>query len=345
MLQSLFNPSGVGNLLGAAKTLTYITHLGSPFNAITQIEDLAVSFYRSPLGALPQAVRAFVNKSEITPADIGITTIAEELSGRGMLKKSLTEILRITGFEKIDRVGKQTFINTVISKMRKQAQRPTKSFRDRLSRAFGAEHQQVIKDLKSGKMTENIKYLAFNQLLDVQPLALTEMPEAYNRSGNLRILYTLKTFMIRQFDFIRGEALADMRHKDTFMRGFGRLVWLTFALSLFGAGTDAIKDFIRGRKFDIQDSVADNILRRFFFSKYQISTAKRDGILRSYLEGFLPPTALLDRMVRDMIKVWDDPTKANQSLRSLPLVGELLYQWWFADKKETSRETGAGGRK
>ncbi|HEC66260.1 MAG TPA: hypothetical protein ENI23_13295 [bacterium] len=337
LLQGLFNPSGIGNLLGGLKTLTYITHLGSPLNAVTQIEDLALSFYRSPLGFLPEAVRAFINKSEITPADIGITTIAQELSGVGMMKRTLTEILRITGFEKIDRVGKQTFINTVIKKMRKQAQKPTKSFGDRIRRVFGDDSKQVIEDLKSGKMTDNIKYLAFNQLLDVQPLALTEMPEAYNRSGNLRILYTLKTFMIRQFDFIRGEALADMRHKETFMRGFGRLVWLTFALSLFGAGTDAIKDFMRGRKFDIQDSVVDNILRRFFFSKYQISTAKRDGILRSYLEGFLPPTALIDRMVRDMIKVWDDPTKANQSLRSLPIVGELLYQWWFADKKKSQK--------
>ncbi len=337
LLQGLFNPSGIGNLLGGLKTLTYITHLGSPLNAVTQIEDLALSFYRSPLGFLPEAVRAFINKSEITPADIGITTIAQELSGVGMMKRALTEILRITGFEKIDRVGKQTFINTVIKKMRKQAQKPTKSFGDRIKRVFGDDSKQVIEDLKSGKMTDNIKYLAFNQLLDVQPLALTEMPEAYNRSGNLRILYTLKTFMIRQFDFIRGEALADMRHKETFMRGFGRLVWLTFALSLFGAGTDAIKDFMRGRKFDLQDSVVDNILRRFFFSKYQISTAKRDGILRSYLEGFLPPTALIDRMVRDMIKVWDDPTKANQSLRSLPIVGELLYQWWFADKKKSQK--------
>ncbi len=340
ILNSLFNPSGATGLLGDLKTLTYITHLGSPLNAITQIEDLALSFYRSPVGFLPQTVRAFLNKSEIKPSDIGITTIAEELSGRGMLKKALTEILRITGFAKIDRIGKQVFINTVIAKMRKQAQKPTKSFTDRLRRVFGNDFQQVISDLKTGKMTDNIKYLTFNQLLDVQPLALTEMPEAYNRSGNLRILYTLKTFMIRQFDFIRGEALADMRHKDTFMRGFGRLVWLTFALSLFGAGVDAIKDFIRGREFNLNDAVTDNILRRFFFSKYQVSTAKRDGILRSYLEGFLPPTALFDRMVSDMIRVWDDPTKATQSLRSLPIVGELLYQWWFVDKKKAGRKVG-----
>lgn len=336
MLRSLFDPSGMGSLLGKAKSLTYIVHLGSPLNALTQIEDLAISFYRSPLGALPEAVRAFINTSEITPEDIGVTTIAEELSGAD-IKRALTMILRITGFAKIDKIGKQTFINTVIRKMRSQARKPSKSFNQRLKRVFGDEFQQVIKDLKSGKITDNIKYLAFNQLLDAQPLALTELPEAYNRSGNLRILYTLKTFMIRQFDFIRNEALADMRHKDTFMRGFGRLVWLTFALALFGAGVDAVKDFIRGREFDLDDAVVDNILRRFFFSKYQITTARRDGILRSYLEGFLPPTALLDRMVHDLIVVWEDPSKAVQSLRNLPLVGELLYNWWFVEKKKKGK--------
>lgn len=332
LLMSMFDPQGTHGLIGDIIALTYIDVLGSPLNAITQLEELGLAFYRSPLGFVPEAVKAALNLSDITVQDIGVTSVGQEFADADF-KKALSAIMGVTGFEKIDRTGKQTFINTVIRKMRSQARKPDKTFMDRLQRVFGKETDQVIADLKSGEVTDNIKYLAFNQLLDIQPVAISEMPEAYNRAGNLRILWTLKTFMAKQLDFVRNEAFADMKSADTFMRGFGRLVWLAFSISLFGAGADALKDFLRGRPFDWKDSVIDTFLRRIFFSKFQATKALQEGFGRAFLEGFIPPTKLVDGLTKDMKNAWKDPEKFGQFMRSVPIVGEL-YFWWFGQGRE-----------
>ncbi len=336
LLMGIFDPMGTHGLVGDIIALTYIDVLSSPLNAITQIEELGLSFYRSPLGFISEAVKATLNLSEITTQDIGVTSVGQEFFDADF-KKALSFIMGVTGFEKIDRTGKQTFINTVIKKMRKQARRPDKAFMARLNRVFGTETSQVIEDLKSGRMTDNIKYLAFNQLLDIQPVAITEMPEAYNRAGNMRILFTLKTFMIKQLDFVRTEALQDMKSTETFMQGFGKLVWLSFSLALFGAGADWIKDFIRGRPFDIRDSVIDTFLRRIFFSKFQFEKAMSEGFGRAFLQGFVPPTKVIDALSKDIKNVWKDPGKAGQIARSVPIVGELYY-WWFGLGREKAEK-------
>lgn len=332
LLMGVFDPQGTHGLVGDVIALTYIDVLGSPLNAITQLEELGLSFYRAPLGFIPEAVKATLNLSEITTQDIGITSIGEEFFDADF-KKALSAILGVTGFEKIDRTGKQTFINTVINKMRKQARRPDKALKDRLRRVFGDDFTQVLAELRSGAVTDNIKYLAFNQLLDIQPVAISEMPERYNRAGNMRILFTLKTFMIKQLDFVRNEAFADMKSTDTFMRGLGRLTWLAFSLAMFGAGADALKDFLRGRPFDLADSVIDTFLRRIFFSKFQFEKAMSQGLGRAFLQGFVPPTKAIDAITKDLKNLWKDPSKAGDIARSVPIVGELYY-WWFGRGRE-----------
>ena len=332
LLMGLFDPKSSGTLLGNFKALLYIDVLGSFLNTVTQLEELGLAFYRDPLGFVPEAVKATINLSEITTEDLGITSIGEEFK-ESDARKALGAILSITGFQKIDQIGKQTFINTVVKKMQRQARSGDKALIDRLRRVFGDDFQQVVEDLKSGEVTDNVKYLAFNQILDIQPLALSEMPEAYNRAGNLRIFFALKTFMIKQLDFVRTEALQDMKRPETFMRGFGRLMWLSFSLALFGAGADALKDFIRGRPFDLLDSVVDTFLRRIFFSKFQYSKAMREGFGRSFLEGFIPPTKLIDAVTRDIKSFGEKDVKDFEFWRSVPIVGEPYY-WWFGAGRE-----------
>lgn len=338
LLMGIFDPKATGKLFGDFKALTYIDVLGNFLSTVTQLEELGLAFYRSPLGFVPEAVKALFNLSEINVQDIGVTSIGVEFT-EADARRALSAVLAITGFEKIDRVGKQTFINTVINKMQRQAKRPSKSFNDRLQRVFGKETAQVIQDLRSGEITDNVKYLAFNQLLDIQPIALSEMPEAYNRAGNLRIFYALKTFMAKQLDFVRTEALQDMKTKENFMRGFGRLMWLSFSLALFGAGADALKDFLRGRPFDLSDSVIDTFLRRIFFSKFQFEKAIREGFGRAFLEGFVPPSKTVDAVTRDIKNFGETPVKDFNFWRSVPIVGEVYYWWFGRGREKAAQET------
>ncbi len=347
LLMGRFDPKSAHGLIGEIIPLTYIDVLSQITNSLTQLEELALAFYRSPVGFIPAATKAVLNLSEITLEDIGVTTVAQELTDADS-RKILGALLSITQFKRFDAFAKQTFVNAALKQLQQQAQKEGMTFNDRLERVFGEETDQVVKDLKAGDITEDVKFLAASQLLDIQPIAKSEMPEAYNRAGNLRILYQLKTFMIKQMDFVRTEALQDMRNPvadpTRFMRGFGRLMWLSFSLALFGAGRDLLVDFITGRPFDLSDSVVDTFLRRIFFSRFQYSKATREGIGTAFLEGLVPPTKTIDAITKDIKKVSKNDEDGLDVWRSVPIVGEL-YFWWFGRGRERALREQAQARR
>ena len=340
LLVSRFDPKGTSGIIGEIIPLTYIDVLSQLTSAITQLEELALAFYRSPAGFIPAVTKAVLNINEITLEDIGLTTISQELTDVDS-RKILSTMLSITQFKRFDALAKQTFINAALKQLQSQARTEGRTFNDRLQRVFGDQTDKVVKDLKSGEITEDVKFLMFNQLLDIQPLARSEVPEAYNRAGNLKIFYQLKTFMTKQMDFVRTEALQDMRNPiadpTKFMRGFRRLMWLTFSLALFGAGRDMLVDFITGRPFDLKDSVVDTFLRRIFFSRFQYTKALREGIGTAFLEGFVPATKTIDAVTKDIAKVSKNDEKGLDVWRSVPIVGELYY-WWFGRGREKALE-------
>jgi len=348
LLMGIFHPKGFGRTLGGLTAAIYIDTLGSPLQALTQLDEFAYAMVRSPVHSIPALVRAIARRSKITPRDIGITSIGKEFQNAS-LKKSLTTILKITGFEEIDRINKEIFINTALAKMQHQARTKPQDLRKRLARVFGGEYKQVLKDLQKpvkslDDITDNVQYLLLNDLLEIQPLAVSEMPEGYNKAGKAKIFYTLKTFYIKRLDFIRNESFKKMAHKDTFAEGFGNLVWLATAFALLGAGSDALKDFIKGRTFNFADSVIDSILRIFMSSKFQVMQAKREGAGRAVVDSvFSPPTKSIDAVTRDIINVAEGKDRGFELWRSVPVVGELYY-WWFgagADRNK-ARKKGTG---
>ena len=302
---------------------------------------IAYSFYKAPLHSIPAAITTAARRSKITPKDIGITTIGEEFQGLSM-QRALSILLKCTGFEQIDRLNKENYINTALRKYQSQARRSEHNpdFVKRMRRVFGDDYQKVIDDLKTGGITDNIKYLLFNELLDIQPVAITEMPESWAKAGNWRIVYALKNFYIKRLNFVRDECLKDMNSKDTFAKGFGKLVWLSLSFALLGAGSDFLKDFIRGRKFDLSDSIADNLLRMVFFSKYQTWRTREKGFGTAVLEGWRPPTKAIDAVSRDIINEAMGKDRGWELWRSVPIVGEEYY-WWFGAGADRKKGSGA----
>ena len=331
LLRAIFDPKRMGKRMSMFAAGVYIDTLNSPLQAMTQLDEFAYSFYRSPLRSIPVAIRTAARKSKITPRDIGITSIGEEFQGPSM-QRALSLLLKSTGFETIDRLNKENYINTVLSKYQAQAKRKNLNayFLNRIRKVFGDDYKGVLEDLRNNRISDNVKYLLFNEILDIQPVAITEMPEYYNRAGNLRILYALKTFYIRRLDFIRNECFKDMKSSKTFARGFGKLVWLAGSFALMGAGSDFLKDFIRGKPFDIKDSIADNMLRMAFFSKYQAWLTREKGLGTALLEGWRPPTKAIDALTRDIINEAQGKERGWELWRSVPIVGEEYY-WWFGE--------------
>lgn len=342
ILTARFNPVGTHGMWGTYKNLAYIDTMGSPISAITQIGDLAFAVYKGgPINAAKALGRAVFGKSQITRKDIGIEKIATEFEDGSMTATLVDKVFKAVGLTKMDTLGKETVINATISKYRNLAKKPDQDFIDKLTTVYGNDEAaiaRVIDDLKAGNITEDVKLLAFNELLDVQPVALSEMPVQYLKGGNGRVFYMLKTYTVKLFDVYRNEVWHEMVKNPA--KGMKNLIYLTGTLALANATADEIKDVVLGRETSLEDRTVDNLLKLAGFSKFTVYKARQEGAGSAISQSILPPMKLLDSITKDLTPKDDRELKDLEVYASVP-VGGKLYYWWFgkgAKKSEDKRE-------
>jgi hypothetical protein len=347
ILNARFNPKGTHGIVGLYKNLSYIDVMGSPYNAITQLGDLAWSFYRTDIiRTLKEAGKSTIGISKIKKEDIGIERIAQEFSKEGLAGRMVDRVFKIVGLDKIDRIGKESLINGAIQKYQKLAQKPTPKFLKQMRDIFGEETDALMLDLKNKEITENVKYLAFNELLDFQPVALSEMPEQYLKGGNGRIFYMLKTYTLKMFDVYRREAFQKMK-SGQFIEGVRNLMWLSVLLIATNGAADEIKDLMLGRKTSLKDRIIDQLMTLLGFSRYSLTQIQRDGVGSAISEQIVPPTKSLDNISKDLralVKDFDESADINKlkTVESIPILGKLYY-WWFGKGVETKKKKGEAG--
>lgn len=329
ILKARFNYMSTTGVLGIYKNLAYLDTLGSVSSALTQIEDMAIPLYLTgPVTAGKVLGKALAGKSEIKMADLGLDNIAEEFRDRGKLSKVMKSVFDATGFTMMDRLGKEATVNAAITKHRQQAKNPTPKYAQQLQDIFGEETEQVIQDLRNGTVSENVKLLAFNEILDIQPVALSEMPEMYLTSPNGRLFYMLKSFQVKRFDLYRNQIFKKIGSSDKSekIEGIKNLIKLAMVISLMGATADEIKDLVFNRKTTLTDRTVDNLLKMAGFSKFTIYKARQEGLWSATTRTILPPFKFADALYKDIVTAGDD--KGLETVASIP-VGGKLYYWWF----------------
>lgn len=351
ILTARFSPKGPGAFVAGLKNLGYITTMGNPISALTQIGDTAFTFFRAgllnPGLTIAETAKAAVGLSKVTKEDIGIERIAQEFSEGSKVQKALTKVFKLVGLNYMDRLGKQSLINVAYKKYKQQATRkkPTKKFLEAMNNIYGDEAGQTIDDLKNDRVTDNVKLLLFNELADYQPVSLSEMPQGYLRGGNGRVLYMLKTYTIKMWDVYHNQVFLE---KDRILAA-QNFIRLTFALVMMNATADIIKDWILNRKTDMAEIIWENMLRLAGFSKYQFYEAKREGLGRAIAKGYLipplEPINTADLLIKDISRAVENGEISFDQLDSIqriPVAGKLVY-WWFgrgrekAGKKKKSR--------
>lgn len=342
LLKAVVEPSGPGKALGWARDAAYIYTMGSPISAITQIQDLAFSMYKNGYWRTAGSVTKFLTgRSILTKEDLGIERVLEEFSDKTRSSNAVRNIFRATGLTFMDNLGKQTFIDAAYSRVMKEARKGKPEFKEYMQQIFGDRADQVQKDLLAGEMTDEVKYILFSELSDFQPISIAEMPIGYAAGGNWRVLYMLKSYTVKMFDIYRREAYDHIGSGDPkrIVKGFTNLTSLAIALMLMGLPTDALKDFLLGRKTPIEDMVMNNILRLFGISKYQIYKGKQDGYARTAAMTLLPPFfSITDDLVLDAKKIATGKIKPEdaQALSHVPLVGKFYYWWWGGGEAKKS---------
>lgn len=348
-LLARFSTKGTGKNVSLIKNISYLETMGSVTSAITQIGDIAFSLYKNGFYKTGKAFsKSLLGKPEITKEDIGIEKIAEEFSDKSTSAKAVDKVFKIIGLEWMDRLGKQTQINAAFYKFKALAEKKDKKFIEKMKSVFGKYTEQVVNDLKEGVASDNVKFLLFSELADVQPIALSEMPEGYLRGGNARILYMLKTYTIKQIDVFRNEVFLQMR-KDP-AKALSNFVRLSAMLILANATADVIKDLILGRPLESDDDeenyiwekITDNILRLSGLTKYSLYKFKKEGVAEGISSIVLPPILnFITRGAKDIDKSMKDdgefePHQA-EIIQSVPLLGKLYY-WWFGGGRKKIEE-------
>jgi len=278
LLTTYFKDDSMHPLWSGVRSIGYISTMGSVFSAVTQLGDLGVAVYRSSKGkrlglirpstytnVLGEMFKSITRLNKYKLKQLGVDNrILQELSdNQTSLQRAMTWVFRLSGLTTMDRAGKETYVNTVMKnfeKGAKQIQRGknnklTRDIQRRIKRKFNdKEYAQLIQELSTGKRTELTTLLAYSELLDVQPVARSEVPVGYLRHPNGRIFYMLKTFMLKRFDVFVNETnmlKKEGKHASAIMN----MVMLGTVLAMAEASADTIKDWMAGRKTDLDELV------------------------------------------------------------------------------------------
>ena len=341
ILVARFNQLRIEKFALGVRDVSTIVTLNDITNALTQITDLTFSAFKF---GLFNTIEGMKKVEGLTREDLGIKNIAEEFRGASALSKWLNLQLKIIGLDLIDGFAKNTAINASVLSARKKAKAGNKKFDEKLKYLFGERAEQVKKDLIEGKMTDEITFIAFNDLADIQPITTDQMTGGY-QSG-FKPFYVLKTYSIKALDILRNECFSkissgirslkanDDEGKKLIAEGIGNLIKLQLFMWLFGLPQDLLKDLIANKEFDIPEHVIDNIIIFGIFNRYLIKKTSENPA-NIYLENVKLPAL---QAVGDLWTGIQQVKKGKKKVENLyvwsrvPVVGKIYYNW-FGGKK------------
>ena len=318
-----------------AKNMGYLATMGNVGSTLTQLGDFYFTMVQN--GLIP-TVEAALGRKDLTVEDLGIAKDMVEIDskqGAGMFSKSVDTVFKLTGLTAMDRLAKNTNINAthkVLTKGAKSGQN-TNSYKKtlaRLKRVQGDDAYKTIADLKNGVKSEYVIEAIYNNLADVAPISLTEMPEAYAGNPNLRIMYSLKSYTIKQFNFVRErvwtklmQGIATKNPKMIGEASTDMMKILAFS-TLANGSSDVLKSIIFNREIDEDDFMWNTLLRIFGITKYTTVQVRKEGLGTAALKTIAPPQF---SMMSDVFKDAQEMERIQdmRSVKYVPFVGKLYY--------------------
>lgn len=315
-----------------AKNAGYLATMGNVGSAITQIGDFAFSAYQN--GLLPTG-KAILSPKEITLHDLGIdpNQVTIEANEGGKMHHAVNTVFKLTGLTALDRLAKNTNINAAHKVLQSQAKAPLnskkhKALMSRLERIQGDDRFKTIADLRNGVKSEGVLEVLYHQIADIAPISLSEMPPQYVKSPNGRLAYQLKSYTIKQLNFLREESFSKIAsgNKKEVAQGMKNLIaYATVAMGA-NASADVIKDVLFNREIDPEDIMWDNMLRLFGLNRYAVSKAGRSGPGDLLINLMTPPQV---GIANDLYKDAKEARRIedSRSIKYFPFFGRMYDRW------------------
>lgn len=381
-LRSMFISRFVGGQRSPHKTLQkvrdlgYLSTIANTISAVTQAGDIALSLVENGMvHGLRGITHGFKNRGNFNAPGggtgrwgamfkIGVTHASAEFGNQGGLPKFLDKMMTWSGFKYMDSLGKTLHLNSSFVQMQSAAfgmngqhmqngkvvnnngdTKAYKKMRAEWGEILGSDFDQTMADLRGGAMTDNVRMVLFTKLSKIQPISLSEFPQKYLDNPNGRIFYMLKSFTIKQFDYLKQESYDHMSKgfanddMDELLKGVKGLTKIAFVFMAF-FGVDLLKDFLMQRETDI-DNIDDKALATFLkmagTSKYNLDKAKTEGLGAAAWGAIAPPTQWATDPMKDLLNIPDfimtDPKTGKRvkslselrAYRNAPLMGKWLY--------------------
>ena len=350
IIQSRFSGGTESYTMRGLKNLGYLQVMTNFGSAITQLADQVFSIHFNGFGNHFKTLfnrKDMFNFAELT----GLSQREfENMGNSDKLSGLLDNLFRKTGLKQLDLFAKNAYMNAAWRKYHKLAQSEggSQKLREELLPYFGERTDRVIKAVRSNAPTNKeppaeVTELVFHKLLDVAPATATEVPASYMKNPNLRIMYMLKTFTIKQIDTFRtagisniteggklymtGRAEGSKSKQEKGVRlaakGTKDLVQIATLFAAANAGTDIIKDIIYGRPIKRDELIENNLWKLIGINRYTFYNAKRRGPGKAFIDLLAPPTAVFDRAATDIGGIVGDGKYKGAMLQGTPL--DLIY--------------------
>ena len=326
----------MGKTMASVRDLQYAALLGQFDSALIQLGDIGSSLYLNGVMNTAKALATGNKRAKITADDLGLVNqVSAELQNLNGMTKFLDFALTYSGFRKIDKLGKDTFIKASWRKNTKLARANPDAIAKKYGDVFENETADLIADLQAGRVTDNTKLLMWNELADVQPIALSEMPQLYLEMTNGRILYSLKSFGLKQLNLIRQNIVKRGQRGDV-TGALEEALKYSLLIGMANGSIENARNFLRSgfdpdALRDIDDVTYESLAKILFLSKYSREKYLAQGQYGTFVTELLTPAApsILDAMGEAMNNVLfeqeNDYEAFNKAMQKVPIAGRTYY--------------------
>ena len=326
----------MGKTMASVRDLQYAALLGQFDSALIQLGDIGSSMYLNGVLNTAKALATGNKRAKVTADDLGLVNqVSAELQNLSGMTKFLDFALTYSGFRKIDKLGKDTFLKAAWRKNTKLAKTNPDAIAKKYGDVFENETADLIADLQAGRVTDNTKLLLWNELADVQPIALSEMPQLYLEMTNGRILYSLKSFGLKQLNLIRQNIVKKGQRGDV-TGALEEALKYSLLIGMANGSVENARNFLLSgfdpdAIRDIDNVTYESLAKILFLSKYSRDKYLSEGKYGTFVTELLTPAApsILDTLGAAMNNVLleqeNNEEAFNKAMKVIPVAGKSYY--------------------
>jgi hypothetical protein len=342
-------------------------------SALVQVNEVGMSFYRNGLLNTIKGLGQSFDSKALKTLDLGIQRIGADYADAPSIMRAAVDLgLKLNGFKAANKLMQETQINAGFNYFKnvfakEKGARFNKEY-SYLKGAFGAEEADRMvdafrsKSLQEAFDDDSIGLALFDRLGATQVISLSDMPKVYLKHPNSRMFYALKSFALKQLQFIKDESYSKIAGSMKSMateganpkniklggEGLRNLMALGLIVGGTNTGVNYLRDALRGKTSEDYQSLEERaveglmqatvpIVNPFIFYKIQ-----KEGIGNALKNWVSPATPLIDNISKDTLefgKAIDkgedyNPWLSRTLFSMIPVAGATLWSWSPAGREQ-----------